>query len=102
VATELQSRAVSWLQQKEQQMTDRIKELGLEESLLEIKDLSMEAKIKLGEKNIKTRDDLADLASDELREILGEASISERQANDIIMAARAHWFENDAQPATSH
>ena len=83
-------------------MTDRIKELGLEESLLEIKDLSMEAKIKLGEKNIKTRDDLADLASDELREILGEASISERQANDIIMAARAHWFENDAQPATSH
>ena len=54
----------------------------------------------MAEAKVKTRDDLADLAGDELREILGETTLTERQANDIIMAARAHWFEGqDAQPA---
>ena len=45
---------------------------------------------------MKTPDDLADLASDELVEIVGEANLDETAANEVIMAARAHWFgEND-------
>ena len=44
---------------------------------------------------MKTRDDLADLAADELLEIVAEGSLSEPDANDIIMAARAHWFADD-------
>lgn len=51
--------------------------------------------IALGEKGVKTLDDLADLAGDELVEILGEDVMSEEQANEIIMAARAHWFEEE-------
>jgi N utilization substance protein A len=49
---------------------------------------------------VKTLDDLADLASDELIEIVG-AGIDEEAANDIIMRARAHWFaeEDNAEPA---
>ena len=49
--------------------------------------------VALGEKGVKTLDDLGDLASDELREILVDAKMSEDEANRIIMAARAHWFE---------
>ena len=30
--------------------------------------------------------------------MLGEYNLSEEQGNEIIMAARAHWFE-DEQPA---
>ena len=47
----------------------------------------------IGENNIKTLDDLADLAADELIEILGKGSISEEDANALIMRAREHWFE---------
>ena len=49
----------------------------------------------LGEKGVKTLDDLADLAADELIEILGTEAIDEDTANDVIMAARAHWFDDE-------
>ena len=51
--------------------------------------------VALGEKGVKTLDDLADLASDELIEILGTDSMDEDTANAIIMAARQHWFESE-------
>ncbi|MFN7836162.1 MAG: transcription termination factor NusA [Burkholderiaceae bacterium] len=40
--------------------------------------------------NIRQRDDLAELAVDELLEITG---IDESRARELIMKARAHWFE---------
>ena len=49
----------------------------------------------LGENGIKTRDDLADLATDELLEFAPAGSLTESKANEIIMAARAHWFEGE-------
>jgi len=48
---------------------------------------------KLSEHDIHTRDDLADLATDELAEM---AEIDEHSAAQFIMAARAHWFEDQA------
>ena len=57
--------------------------------------------ITLGENEIKTRDDLADLASDELIDILGVGSMSMEEANTMIMAARAHWFEGEEEEAAS-
>ena len=49
----------------------------------------------MADKGIKTIDDLADLAADELIEILGENTISVNEANKIIMAARQHWFDDE-------
>jgi N utilization substance protein A len=58
--------------------------------------------VALGEAGIRTRDDLADLASDELIDseegVLRAFGLGEENANAIIMAARAHWFE-DEEPA---
>jgi N utilization substance protein A len=48
---------------------------------------------------VKTLDDLADLASDELREIVGESAMDNDTANAIIMKAREHWFADEAAPA---
>lgn len=42
---------------------------------------------------VRVLDDLADLASDELLEIVGERAMTQKQADGVIMAARAHWFE---------
>ena len=50
---------------------------------------------KLLEAKIKTLDDLAELAGDELLEITGKDALSPEDANKIIMAARAHWFKNE-------
>lgn len=48
---------------------------------------------------ITTRDDLAELAVDELLEI---EDMGEEEASKLIMAARAHWFEEaDAKAASS-
>ncbi len=52
--------------------------------------------VKLGEAGIKTLDDLADLAGDELREIIG-TDLSEADANALIMKAREHWFSEETQ-----
>jgi N utilization substance protein A len=55
--------------------------------------------VTLGEAGIKTRDDLADLASDELCAsedgLLREYQLAEDDANQIIMSARAHWFDEE-------
>ena len=44
----------------------------------------------LADKGIRTRDDLADLATDELLELV---DMEEATASDLIMEARKHWFE---------
>lgn len=101
VAVELQSRAKNFLEQREAHMKARIAELGIAENLLSLNGLTHEMKVKLGEGGVKTRDDLADLASDELREMVGATALTEKQANEIIMAARAHWFADGSAP-TAH
>jgi len=40
---------------------------------------------------------VAELSGDELMDIVGKDNLSIDQANEIIMAARAHWFEADQQ-----
>lgn len=44
----------------------------------------------LADKGIRTRDDLADLATDELLELI---DMDEADASELIMEARKHWFE---------
>lgn len=44
----------------------------------------------LAERGVRTRDDLADMAADEISDIEG---LDDASAKKLIMAARAHWFE---------
>ena len=91
LATELQNRAKAYLVAHENEINTKLKELKLAEDLTSFDGLSKEMLVKLGEAKIKTLDDLADLASDELMEIVGDA-LTEKQANELIMKAREHWF----------
>jgi N utilization substance protein A len=103
---------------------------GFDDDLAELPHISEAMLVTLGKAGIKTLDDLADLATDELiarkreaprrrnnapadgppmrrpsvREqdkggVLGDYGLSEEQGNEIIMAARAHWFEDEEAPA---
>jgi len=60
------------------------------EDLIGLEGMTKELAAKLAEHNIKTRDDLAELAVDELLEIAG---MDEARAKELILKARAHWFE---------
>jgi len=59
------------------------------QDLRDLDGLSPELIGKLAEHSIHTRDDLADLAVDELTEMTG---VDEAQAKTLIMKAREHWF----------
>ena len=99
---ELQSRAREALGAIAIEADNKRKELGVEDDLTTIEGLTSPMLVTLGEAGIKTLDDLGDLAGDELTSaedgILKEYDLSLDQANDIIMAARAHWFEDEEEP----
>ncbi|MCE2565478.1 transcription termination factor NusA [Komagataeibacter sp. FNDCF1] len=95
VAGELVLRAERHLAHQEEQLDEKRRELGVSDDIAVLGVFTNQMLVTLGEKGVKTLDDLADLAGDELVEILGSDAIDEDAANEIIMAARAHWFEGD-------
>ena len=95
VSEELRERARAYLAQQEEELTQRRKDLNVSDDLAEVKGVTPALLVVLGENGIKTRDDLADLATDELLEFPPAGSLTESKANEIIMAARAHWFEEE-------
>ena len=94
LAGELRQRARTYLVERDEKLTVERRELGVHDDVAGIEGLSPANMVMLGQKGIKSLDDLADLASDELREIVGESGLSIDDANAIIMSARAHWFDN--------
>jgi transcription termination/antitermination protein NusA len=63
---------------------------GVEDALLNLEGMDKSLAAKLSAANIKTRDDLAELAVDELVEMTGT---DETRAKELILKARSHWFE---------
>ena len=101
VAAELNNRAASFLAAKKVEFEKKAKDMGIKSDLATVKGLTQEMILALGEKGVKTLDDLADLASDELREIVGNDKLTESQANTIIMTARAKWFPVEENKAAA-
>ena len=100
VAGELQERARTFLKEQNERFEKRRQELGVSDEIAAIEGMTPAILVAVGEKGVKTLDDLADLAADELIEMAGGAvKLEEEEANAIIMAARAHWFEDEAPAA---
>jgi N utilization substance protein A len=69
---------------------------GVDPNLLQLEGMDTQLAAKLAAQGVKTRDDLADLAVDELSELTG---MDAERAKGLILAARAHWFADE--PATA-
>ena len=67
---------------------------GIDENLRTLEGMDDDMLRDLAQAGVTTRDDLAELAVDELIEITG---VETGEAEKIILAARAHWFENNEQ-----
>src|SRR5688500_6677215 len=120
LAAELQSRAQEALQRQEEAAREERRAMGVEDALAEMPYLTEQMLVTLGKAGIRTLDDLADLATDELIQkkrieprrrqenirseekagILADYGRNEEQGNEIIMAARAHWFEDEGGQAS--
>tara|TARA_R110001592_G_scaffold16881_9_gene71614 strand:+ start:37799 stop:39394 length:1596 start_codon:yes stop_codon:yes gene_type:complete len=97
ISIELQNRAANWLEQKQNELNEKQEEFGISDELMNAEGLRPNQILILGEKGIKTLDDLADLAGDELVELLGVGKMTIKDANAVILKAREHWFaEEDA------
>ena len=109
IAEELRNRANIFLSEEEERLTEERRNLGVADDVAAIDGLTPQMLVTLGEAGVKTLDDLGDLATDELMEpgnregegrgILADYGLDEDQANAIIMAARAHWFDDEEEPA---
>jgi N utilization substance protein A len=108
-ATELQERARDYLERQNQVYDQKRRELGVEDAVAEVPGLTPAMLAALGENGVRTLDDLADLAVDELiggttvaegervttKGVLEGFDLGVEEAEQIIMAARAHWFDDE-------
>ena len=101
-AKALIERAKEFHERDQEDISKRIKELGLEESLINLKGMTPGMLVTLGEKKILTLENFADLASDELtggydivrgskvkiEGYLEDFALSKEEADNLIMSAR--------------
>ena len=99
VARELRERGRVHLAERGRELDEQRKELGVSDEVAELPGIGPAILVALGNSGIKTLDNLADLASDELIELAPENALTSEEADAIIMAARAHWFtDDDSEP----
>jgi len=77
-ATEIQTRAREFIERREAELTDKRRKLGVADEVAEIEGLTAEMLVSLGENGVKTVEDFADCATDDL---LGW---NERQENETV------------------
>jgi len=105
LAAALQERAQEYLDARDAEYEQRRNDLGVQDDLAAIEGLTPGMLVALGEAGIKELDDFAELATDELTSdedgILRGFGLGETQASAMIMAARAHWFDDEDAPAAA-
>ena len=84
---ELRTRAKDALLTMEIEREEKVEEVS--QDLRDLNGLSPELIAKLADGGVHKRDDLADLAVDELTEMTG---MDDARARELIMKAREHWF----------
>ena len=92
---DLKERASQNISKKEKELEQKKIKLNISKDLEDIKKFSLQQLIELGEKNIITLDNLANLSSDELIEIFEVNNLKRADADKIIMKARESWFKED-------
>ncbi len=94
IVTELRNRARDVLITQAIVKEEKIDEAEPAEDLLSLDGMSKELAFLLASKGVVTREDLAEQSVDDLEDIEG---LDPEKAAELIMAARAHWFEEAEQ-----
>lgn len=92
IVSELRGRARDALLTRAISQEEMLENNEPKEDLLSMDGMERELAFKLAERGVCTMEDLAEQSIDELLEIQG---MTEERAGELIMTARAPWFEND-------
>ena len=92
IVAELRQRARDALLTQMIASEEQLEENRPAEDLLELEGMTESIAFRLAEKGIRTRDDLAECAVDELEDV---KHLDSEQAAELIMKARAHWFAEE-------
>ena len=107
-AKELIERAKEFYKKDQEEISNRVKNLGLDNQLIDLPGLTPGMLVTLGEQKILTINDFADLASDELtgtydvvngekikiKGYLEEFALTKQEADNLIMSARDIVYKN--------
>ena len=94
---ELRTRARDALLAQAIASEEAMEQADVDKDLLEVEGVTRDLAVKLVEGGVKSREDLAELATDELVEIAGMES---EDAAAMIMSARAIWFKDEDNDAS--
>lgn len=94
IAAELQRRASDILLTQEIANQEKINEVKPAADLLDVREMTEKLAHQLAAHEVLTRDDLAEMSVDDLKEII---EIDDESAAKLIMAARAHWFAEEEE-----
>ena len=113
-ADELQARAREFLDKAAAELDAKRKALGVEDGVIAVEGVTLPMAVALGEGGVKTLEDLADLATDDIRGafeskdgervrvpgVLESFNLSVEDAEQLILKARiaAGWIEADPEP----
>jgi N utilization substance protein A len=92
IVSELRQRARDALLTQMIVSEEELEEHRPEQDLLDLEGMTDPLAFRLAEKGIRTRDDLAECAVDELEDV---TDLSPELAAELIMKARAHWFAEE-------
>ena len=96
IASELSERAKNYIKVELERVEKSLNKLKINDDLYNFDKLSKQNLLTLVENKIKTLDELAELDSEELFNILGkDVFVNEEEAGSVIMSAREHWFSDD-------
>lgn len=107
LVSELQRRAQDFLEKANREADEKRRELGVADELLDVEGLNPRMLVALGLEEVKTLEDFAYCAADELTSkedgILREFSLTEEDASAMIMSARMAlgWLEAEEEEAVS-
>ena len=97
IATELSERAKNYVKVELERVESALKKLKVKDDLYDFNKLNKSSILILAENKIKTLNDLAELDSEELFNILGkDVFVNEEEAGSVIMSAREHWFSDES------
>jgi N utilization substance protein A len=117
-ADELQTRAREYLEKEAAELDAKRREAGVEDAVLDVEGVTLAMAVALGEGGVKTVEDLADLATDEIRGsfetrdgervrvpgVLEAFNLSVEDAERLILKARvaAGWIEDEPEPEAEY
>mgnify|MGYP001350623201 CR=1 FL=1 len=99
VAEELRGRARDYLEAQTEETHKKLQAMGVSDDLINFEPLPLDFLKQLPLKGVKSLDDLADLSAQEFMDLFPDMDLDEEQVNELIMQARAHWFDGDGDAA---